>query len=189
MKNRSSLLIAALVIISAIVAFNPSIAKAEVHVYDKDNQDLGILLELHEQYLFVFIPSVGASMGFHYWTGEICEYGNAVFITDNCSDAPYSEGPLPQIIDLSLTYGGFYKPNNSGKQIFTPGSYYDDNCVCKQNTGEDSRYSNGEYYPLIQVQLPFTTPIALPLRFEVETQTVTQTEIMPFPIVVTPKNK
>ena len=39
----------------------------------------------------------------------------------------------------------------------------------------------------VEVQMPFTTPIALPLRFEIETQTKTETVI--FPIVVPPKNQ
>ena len=108
-------------------------------------------------------------MNFHYWENEVCEYGNAVFASGDCSDAPYSDGPLPQIFDLSLTRGGYYKPTYSGKLTFVPGSYYDDDCVCQGNTGS---YPNAEYYPLINVQLPFTTPIALPLRFEIKNRAV-----------------
>ena len=32
--------------------------------------------------------------------------------------------------------------------------------------------TEAEYYPYVEVQIPFTTPVALPLRFEVRTRTV-----------------
>ena len=162
-------LITAIILISVTVALTPSIAKADVLVYDNNDQYLGIKEELSESHMSVFIPSIGATINFHYWQDEICEYGNAVFESSDCSGTPYSEGPLPRIFDLSLTLGGYYKPTYSGKQTFTPGSYYDDNCVCQQNT---IMYPNAEYYPLIQVQIPFTTPIALPLKFKIRTKTV-----------------
>ena len=170
MKSKN-ILIANIVLFSAIVALNPSIAKADILVYDNNNQYLGILLDLSSSNMEVFIPSVEASMDFDFrpHEDEICEYGNAIFESSDCSGPPYSRGPLPRVFDLSLTRGGYYKPTYIGKQTFTPGSYYEDNCVCEQN---NSRYSNAEYYPLIQVQIPFTMPIALPLRFEVRTKAV-----------------
>ena len=76
----------------------------------------------------------------------------------------------------------------SGKKKFMPGSYYEDFCVCEQNT---TRYPFAEYYPYVQVQMPFTTPITLPLSFEVQTitETVTKTETVMFPIVVPLRQK
>jgi hypothetical protein len=40
----SSFLITAIILISVTVALTPSIAKAEVLVYDNNNQNLGILI-------------------------------------------------------------------------------------------------------------------------------------------------
>ena len=187
MKSKS-FLISAIILISAIVALNPSIAKADILVYDNNNQYLGIVLELSGTHMSVFIPSVEANMDFHYWLNEICEYGNAVFESSDCSGPPYSDGPLPQVFDLSPTRGAYYKPTYSGIKTFKPDSYYDDNCECQQNT---LNYPDTEYYPLIQVQLPFTMPIELPLSFKVQTitETVTKTETVMFPIVVPLRQK
>ena len=191
MKNRSSLLIAAYLIISAIVAFNPSIAKADVHVYDNNNQELGILLDLNHPYLTLLLPSLDASLNINFLNGDqniVSSYPNSVFVyfdSANCSGTPYMISPLPTIFDYSsLPWGGIKKPDYNSKRTFSPGSGFGSETGCIVGG-----FANDEYIPLTPVELPFTIPIALPLRFEVETETVTQTEIMPFPIVVTPKNK
>ena len=60
MKSKS-FLITTIVLFSVIVALNPSIAKADILVYDNNNQYLGLLLELGDTQLSLFIPSLGAS--------------------------------------------------------------------------------------------------------------------------------
>lgn len=180
MKNRS-LLISAYVLISAILALGPSIVKADVQVYDKNNQYLGILLDLNNQYLSVFIPSLDAGWFIETDSQGQCDY--TVFESNNCTGTPYAEMeyPLPYLYDLSHSpHASFYKPDNS-KKTFTPASNYDSDCQCQIGT-----QPNDEYYSLTQVQAPFTTPIALPLRFEVQTQTTV--DILPFPVVV-PRNR
>jgi hypothetical protein len=88
----------------------------------------------------------------------------ALFESNNCSGTPYSNNPYPVIFDFSpISIVGFYKIDYLGKKTFTPGSHYDFNCDCQENTF----YPSAEYYPQIQIQMPFTTPVALPLRFEV----------------------
>ena len=173
---KSKMLLFAVCVTIGLVFVIPHIVLADVLVYDNNDQYLGIKEDLAATHMSVFIPSIGATMNFHYWLEEICEYGNAVFESSDCSGPPYSDGPLPQIFDLSLTRGGYYKPTYSGKQTFTPGSYYDDNCVCQQNA---TLYPNAEYYPLIQVQMPFTTPIALPIRFEYTSDSATKAVVIP----------
>ena len=174
------LIIAAYVIISVIVAFNPSIAKADIHVYENNNQYLGILLELWAGGLDLFIPSLGASWTFEYEQNYPCQIVH--FDSPDCSGTPYYEyGPLPVIVDISNSaIGGFHITGYSGRRTFSPASSYGSNCQCQVGPQPSQ-----EYYPLTQVEMPFTTPIALPLRFEVETKS----EIMPFPIVVAPKNQ
>jgi hypothetical protein len=72
-----------------------------------------------------------------------------------------------QILSGSLL-GGFFIPDCNQKKTFNPGSRIDSNCLCQ--LGDPG--SPEEHYQLIEVQMPFTTPIALPLRFEVETRVV-----------------
>ena len=161
-------LVTVIMLISVSAAITPSIAKADIHVYDKNNQYLGILLTLTSGYLLVFLPSLGASWSIEYDSVVGCDH--VVFDSQNCSGTPYSlqYEPLPGIVDISgSAIGGFYISDYNGKRTFTPGSYYDYNCQCQQSPP----YGNGEYYPLTQVQMPFTIPIALPLSFNVETQT------------------
>lgn len=180
MRNRG-LLIAAYVIISAMVALSPSIAKADVHVYDKNNQYLGILLEMWGNGMDLFIPAAGGVLKFLYDYTGWCEELHVFFQSNDCSGTPYDRDPNPMILDLGIiSRPGFYKVDYNGKQTFTPVSYIDEACNCRTDPGEP----NAEYYPYVQAQMPFSTPIELPLRFEVETKS----EIFPFPIVI-PKNQ
>ena len=165
MKNKCFLM-TAIILISVAVVLMPFITKADIHVYDKNNQYLGILMEMGEQNGGdLFIPSLG---GFFTFNKDLESCGREeilFFVGDNCTGTPYSEHPNPVIFDLG-------------------------NCQIAGCRTNDGNYPpSAEYYPYVQVQIPFTIPFARPLRFEVETQTVTQTEIMPFPIVVTPKNQ
>jgi len=154
----------------AVLVFNSLDAQAEVHVYDNNNQYLGIMTEMGDDDINIFIPAIGGIL--HYstdysgWCGDELE---VFFESSDCSDTPYAEGPFPLIFDFSPTpIEGFYKVDFSAKKTFTPGSYYEFDCICQ----ETSSYPNAEYYPYVQVQIPFTTPVALPLRFEVRTRTV-----------------
>jgi hypothetical protein len=158
------------VFLVTILVFNSSNAQADIQVYDNNNQYLGIMTWMNEAFIDLFIPSLGGT--FKYAAGSSgysCGYMNVVFESSNCSGIPYSNHPFPVIWDLSIySMEGFYKVDYSGKKIFRPGSNYAWNCECEQNV----TYSFAEYYPYVQVQMPFTTPIALPLRFEVKSKTV-----------------
>jgi hypothetical protein len=160
-------LVTVIILISATLALTPSTGKADIYVYDNDNQYLGILLDLTQGYLVVFLPSLGASWSIEYDSNFPCD--DVYFDSADCSGAPYLEfDPLPEIVDISNSpIGGFYVSDYSGRRTFTPGSYYDYNCECQVGPNP-----NAEYYPLTPVQMPFTTPIALPLRFKIRTKTV-----------------
>ena len=167
MKIRS-LIITAILLISAIVALNPSIAKADILVYDNNNQYLGILLALNPSNLELFIPSLSAAWEFDTRHAFGCPQSAVYFESSDCTGTPYTYGPQSIVIDLSTLLGRFYKPDLSGKKTITRESEMDEDCQCSQY----SRPAE-EYYPVtVEVQMPFTTPIALPIRFEVRTRAV-----------------
>jgi hypothetical protein len=83
MKIRS-FLITVIMLISATVALTPSIAKADIYVYDNNDQYLGILLELKAGYLTVFMPSLGASWYIEYDEIGYC-FDTAYFDSEDCS--------------------------------------------------------------------------------------------------------
>ena len=167
MKSRS-LTVLAIVLVLVIVILNPCIAKADIKVYDNNNRYLGIFMELEDRTIGIFIPSLSAVLIVYPGKNPAMECGdrfNPVFESNDCSGTPYSSGPFPLIDDFSPTprEGGFYKTDYIGKKTFTPGSHYNwPFCECQQTT----IFPAAEYYPMVEVQLPFTTPIAFPLRFE-----------------------
>lgn len=143
-------------------------AEAEIKVYDNNNQYLGVLLDYNPAHLVVFIPSLAASWEFDTRSGAGCPETDVVFESADCSGTPYMWGPHSVIFDLNTLLGEFYKADYSGKKNITPASSYDDDCQCRQDT-----WKAMDYYPMTnEVQMPFTTPIALPLRFEVRTRAV-----------------
>ena len=167
--KKKRFLIAVMVLFSIIRILNSSIARAEVLVYDNNNQYLGILDGMYNTDFYVFIPSLNAIYGVAYDYDTPCFSNPAYFESTNCSGTPYAKGPLPSIFDLSGTpHGNFYLPKFSGKKTFSASSSYGWDCQCRVLSGEQPT----EYYPLVEVQLPFTTPIALPLIFEVRNRAV-----------------
>lgn len=169
MKSKC-LMIAAYIFVSAMLALNPSSGVADVYVYDNNNQNLGILLGMEGDDMDLFIPSIGGVLKFSYdYSGWCGDEISVVFNNTDCSGTPYQRDPNPIILDLSIiSLSGFYKVDYNGKQTFTPGSYYDENCNCRLDPGEP----NAEYYPFVQVQELFNTPIALPLSFKIRTKSV-----------------
>ncbi|MBT8323599.1 MAG: hypothetical protein KJO94_08975 [Eudoraea sp.] len=162
--------IAVIILLLVIIVFHSSMACADIQVYDNNNQYLGIMTEMGSDEIYIFIPTLGGilqySTDYSGWCGDELE---VFFESNDCSGTPYAKGAFPLIFDLSPTpIEGFYKVDFSSKKTFTPGSYYDFDCTCQPNT----YYPSAEYYPYVQVQLPFTTPIALPLKFEVRTRAV-----------------
>jgi hypothetical protein len=164
-------LITAIILISVTVALTPSIAKADILVYDNNDQYLGIQVYMHDDDMDLFISSLGGTFRFTYDdSGDCGDEIRAVFQSGDCSGTPYSANALPQIFDFKdCPIEGFYKVDFNGKQTFTPGSHYIDWGDGCEATGQ---YPSADYYPWVEVQMPFTTPVALPLKFKVRTKTV-----------------
>jgi hypothetical protein len=166
MRN-CNFIISAIAIILVIVVLNPYIANADIQAYDYNYKYLGIFMELEDRTIGTFIPSLGALLIIYPEKNPGMECGDRfdpVFESYDCSGTPYSSGPFPLINDFSPTPrgGGFYKTDYIGKKTFTPGSHYNSFCECQQI----SWYPTAEYYPMVEVQLPFPTPIAFPLNFK-----------------------
>jgi len=164
-----SLVKSAIILFSFIAIFNSSIAMAEIHVYDNNNQYLGIVMEMGPEHVEIFIPSLGARWQSNLNFPSGCPGDVIYFESADCTDTAYSNGPNPTIYDSGNLLGGFYKRDYSGKETIAPESAYNSNCECIQLTA----WPSADYYPLTQpVQMPFTTPIAQPLRFEVRNRAV-----------------
>ena len=176
--KRRDLIIATILLFSTVLVLHSSIVKADIKVYDNNNQYLGLLLGLTNNNVSIFLPSVGASWEYDYYTNTPCPNVPApvCFDSSDCTGTPYATFPLPWLFDLSIARGGFYIPDYSGRRTFVPNSIFNSHCECESSAG-----IYREYYPLVQVQMPFTTPIALPLRFEVSTgaEASTKTVVIP----------
>ena len=161
-----------LLFVILICAF-PKLSIAEIKVYDNNNQYLGILIDMdNQQMLTVFIPSINASYRIEKEKLEnpnTCSYNDVlIFESDDCSGTPYTYGPFPVVLDLKCsTYDGYYLPDlRSGKQ-FAPKSQLSmdggGNLGCFTYPSVNPSMLN---YEMKEIQLPFTTPISLPVRFE-----------------------
>ena len=171
--KRKGFIIVAIFLFATVLVLYSAIARADIQVYDNDNQYLGLLLELDRGHFAVFVPSASASWDHAFGDNPDCPALTTIYFdSSDCTGTPYVGSQGPEIWDLSNFNGGFYKADYNGKKTITPGSYLQSDCSCQTSTG-----SNQEYYPLVQVQVPFTTPLAWPLRFEVRTRAV----VIPLP--------
>ena len=167
---KSKMLLVSVCIMLGLIFAVSHTTMADVQVYDDNDQYIGILVYMDEGWIDMFIPSLGAtfrySNDYSGWCGDELDI---VFESTDCSGTPYSTSPFPMIFDFSACLlTGVYKSTHSGKKTFMPGSYWDWDYVCQQTPN----YPSAEYYPFVQVQLPFTTPLALPLRLEVKNRAV-----------------
>ena len=157
----------------AIMIFTfPNISDAEIKVYDNNNQYLGILLDMErEEGMTIFIPSINASYTFtkvEIDNPDTCTpYRQLWFESNDCSGTPYTPGPFPVIVKYNCqTYDGYYLPDLSSSKQFMAESILtgdlEGNTYCNDITSQSSML----YYGIKPIQLPFTIPIALPVRFE-----------------------
>lgn len=151
----------------------PNLLIAEIKVYDHNNQYLGITSGIGgNQNLSVFIPSIKAS--YSIWHTEIEKpdwcivTDSVVFESDDCSGTPYARGTFPHVINFNCQpYDGHYLPDISSGKKFTPKSMHISDMaigelICTSYIGPPEL----TFYEIKEIQLPFTTPIALPVRFE-----------------------
>ena len=92
MKSINLITVTAILLL-AMVLLNPSFAIADVHVYDDNNQYLGILIELGGEDFSVFVPSVKASYGVDYEENVDCP-DTAYFENTGCTGIPYEKDHL-----------------------------------------------------------------------------------------------
>jgi hypothetical protein len=170
-----SKIISQLFITLAIFFFTfPNISDAEIKVYDKNNQYLGVLLNIETGgSMTVFIPSLSASYTFlqaYLLNPDLCPIDQRLFFeSDDCTGTPYIWGIFPAVFDFNCQpYAGHYLPDFNSKAQFVPKSYSGGdgtgNLVCNEYV--QPAFGNDLLYEAKQVQLPFKTPIALPVRFE-----------------------
>ena len=97
----SRLIISTYVLISAIMVLNPSIAKADIFVYDNNNQYLGIMTHLDDNSIDLFIPSLSATFKYETsYSGYCGDELQALFESNDCSGPAYSNNPYPVIFDF-----------------------------------------------------------------------------------------
>ncbi len=168
---KSKLTIGISVIFTVFIFTFPNISTAEIKVYDNNNQYLGILLDIGQGSLTVFIPSINASFSFEQFkldNPDSCSPNNIIwFETIDCSGTPYVYNTFPAVLDLKCPpYDGNYLPDLNSVKQFSPKSVltgdFEGNTSCSEYTSQTSLL----FYGIKPIQLPFTTPIALPVRFE-----------------------
>ncbi len=161
------------VIFVILICAFPNFSTAEIKVYDNNNQYLGITSGVGSNQVFsVFIPSIKAS--YQIWHTEIEKpdwcivTDSVVFESDDCSGTPYACGTFPNVINFNCQpYDGHYLPDISSGKKFTPKSMHISDMaigelICTSYIGPPDL----TFYEIKEIQLPFTTPIALPVRFE-----------------------
>ena len=163
-----------IVIFVILICTFPNLSTAEIKVYDNNNQYLGILIGMEsEQGMTVFIPSVNASYTFtkiEIDNPDTCTpYRQLWFESNDCSGTPYTFGPFPVVVSYNCqTYNGYYLPDLSSSKQFVAKSIltgdFDGNASC--NDISIPSQPSYLFYGIKETQLPFTTPIALPVRFE-----------------------
>ncbi len=132
--------------------------KAEIKVYDNNNQFLGVLVESN----IFFIPSLNVIISLMpSANGELLDglphpMGSVYYDSNDCSGDPYSGDCENHIWEISGTY---YKPSFNDR--ITPASY------SKLTSGNCTQHSDGAtLFKHESVTLPFTLPATMPLRYE-----------------------
>ena len=148
-----------------------STSEAEIQVYDADGQYLGILLELADPLVAIFIPSLKAKYTFSHREDFMPDCGGSYYESNNCSGPSYTSTPYPYVgYNKSLDF--YYMPDSKTTKTFVPKSqWYKDwvtkECECQEIAeGQWSSNNPDVFYLLQPVELPFTWPIAWPLKLE-----------------------
>ena len=117
------------------------------------------------------MPSIDASFVFEKYKPDNPDYCSPNYMiwfeTIDCSGTPYTLNPFPAVLDLKCPpYDGYYLPDLNSVKQFSPKSIlagdFEGNTSCNEIASQPSFL----LYGIKPIQLPFTTPIALPVRFE-----------------------
>ncbi|MBW1994380.1 MAG: hypothetical protein JRI77_08000 [Deltaproteobacteria bacterium] len=159
---------ATLIIALTFFVVPPAFA-GEIRVYDANGQFLGIYLGGSAFY----VPSVNAAVDFDAESGEVKQVVGIVSEAPECScDSVFYIHPahLGVLYPFHLIYnslcGKFYISVLEHDQAATIRSRIDTGGVCVTYTNPSYEFVR----PLLEVQLPFSVPISLPMRTEYVTE-------------------
>lgn len=154
-----------------ILVFSSSPAKSEIKVYDADNQYLGIFL-FGEDYLAVhntdkvLILETDESISPSGKYADIQEFETVYYKKFGCSGTPYvysGEGYYTNIVGKIPCDDKVYRADTNRTAVFKSVSRrLKSNCTCENTYGTSDAF----YLELVPDNLPFSTPIKVPYRFE-----------------------
>jgi hypothetical protein len=155
----------------------PNNAQAEVKVYDANGQFLGIFLGYDYPSVYVFVPSLNVQTGISDSSGVIGVSNIAPYLFFESTDCtgtpfarPYATYQLSRV-GADNYLGEHIAPTEMQLHSILDGSLG----ICQQTTAG----FHDRVVPAQRVtQLPFTVPVALPLRFEYQPQ-IPQTASVP----------
>jgi hypothetical protein len=155
-----------------------------IDVYDANNQYLGILLDMHESFAKIYIPSMGKFIRISISSTDAGTISNQGTSTDtglyyestDCSGQPYQvchggaeTSPCVYYIIPTYDIASSALPKTARYFITDDSTIIDERSFSSNyRLGECSQSSMETFSNLaaIEVTLPFNTPVAVPLRFE-----------------------
>jgi hypothetical protein len=134
---------------------------AGIKVYDANNQFLGYSLGRYESELVVYVPSLKKQVRIKTLNGEI--FGDALYYTsNNCTGTPYHASFTTYAVRKIM--GKYYTGISMAPiSIGVNSAIFDPDNICLVN--EQTQF----IYGVEQIEVtnfPFSTPVALPMRFE-----------------------
>ena len=164
-----------------LVFFLPPISFAGgIWVYDANNQKLGILMNMSDDTMQIFLPSLNRPTEILIGSeetiipikklGKINEYGSTLHQDSSCTGPPGGYGEGTEIIHLfkPLNRKAYYGYAKVDLTKLTKYGYYLDHSSGQCNATYGSAVDG---FPIIKVpsdKIPFNTPVAFPLKFRYE---------------------
>jgi hypothetical protein len=132
-----------------------------VQVFDANGQFLGIFQGYDGGWFILFHPTLSRSVGLNDGTGEVGQAGDLSFESDNCTGIPYMSAAASHRVLLykGKTYGGEKAPPES-RQMKSYSNWFTG--ACGPTSGPPGARP---VVKAIEITLPFSTPVALPLEF------------------------
>ncbi|MDD3887431.1 MAG: hypothetical protein PHN19_01520 [Patescibacteria group bacterium] len=134
----------------------------QLHVYDANNQDLGILVDASLRFynnvgvrtFDIYIPSLKK---FLYIDADLNSSLTVYFSDANCTGSAFiTDGPLDDFRVLRVFGDRYFVKNGNQKQSVSIASFTPNGGACESNVGIAERYL------LEEVTVPFSEPLTLP---------------------------
>jgi hypothetical protein len=134
-----------------------------IDVYDFNDQYLGILVKNETTEILIYIPSVNRTVLLYLLDGNYRNRGSAdlLYESSDCTGQPYFE--VRKHLDILGNDSKFYK------SLETPIEFIDQNSFSQGKTTATCNLSSSSNHPAIaaeEIALPFTLPVALPLKLK-----------------------